>query len=214
MENEWKAGCNRCLISLKLAPKESRSQIGILMLYLSLSTDGYFYQYYFVYLVSGKVSPGGRCLHYKSTFLPRVRGEGLPFHWNFNQKSQSYKCWQLSPNLIRPVATTNRKTNRALASQCLPASLPQQPKRKTTYHHLIPRCKTDQDRVQVLRKQILHKQLLSVRITKSNKAVTDVPVMDAWTFQKLLDEAVSITDSVTFIIHQHGILGRIPSVPA
>ena len=38
--------------------------------------------------------------------------------------------------------------------------------------------------------------------------------MDAWTFQKLLDEAVSITDSVTFIIHQHGILGRIPSVPA
>jgi len=96
-----------------------------------------------------------------------------------------------------------------LASQCLPASLPQQPKRKTTYHHLIPRCKTDQDRVQVLRKQILHKQLLSVRTTKSNKAV-----MDAWTFQKLLDEAVSIMDSVTFIIHQHGILGRIPSVPA
>ena len=118
------------------------------------------------------------------------------------------------PNLIRPVATTNRKTNRALASQCLPASLPQQPKRKTTYHHLIPRCKTDQDRVQVLRKQILHKQLLSVRTTKSNKAVTDVPVMDAWTFQKLLDEAVSITDFVTFIIQQHGILGGIPSVPA
>lgn len=43
MENEWKASWNRCLISLKLAPKESRSQFGILMLYLSLSTDGYFY---------------------------------------------------------------------------------------------------------------------------------------------------------------------------
>ena len=38
--------------------------------------------------------------------------------------------------------------------------------------------------------------------------------MDAWTFQKLLDEAVSITDFVTFIIQQHGILGGIPSVPA
>lgn len=115
---------------------------------------------------------------------------------------------------MRSVATTNRKTNRTLASQYLPTSLPQQPKRKTTYYHLIPRCKTDQDRVQVLRKQALHKQLLSVRTTKSNKAVTDVPVMDAWTFQKLLDEAISIMDFVTFIIQQCGILGGIPSVPA
>lgn len=43
MENGQRASWNRCLISLKLAPKESRSQLGILMLYLSLSTDGYFY---------------------------------------------------------------------------------------------------------------------------------------------------------------------------
>lgn len=41
-------------------------------------------------------------------------------------------------------------------------TLPQQPKRKTTYHHPHSLDKTDQDRVQVLRKQTLHKQLLSV----------------------------------------------------
>lgn len=69
---KWKksrASWNRCLISLNLPPKESRSQFGVLMFYLSLSTDGYFYWYYFVYLASRKVSPGGRCLHYESTFL-------------------------------------------------------------------------------------------------------------------------------------------------
>lgn len=69
MESEWRVSKNRCLISLRLAPKEARSQFGILMLYLSLSTDGYFYWYYFVYLVSRKVSSRGRCLSYGSTFL-------------------------------------------------------------------------------------------------------------------------------------------------
>lgn len=54
---------------------------------------------------------------------------------------------------------------------------------------------------------------LSLRITKNNRPVTDVLVMNARTFQKLLDEAISIMDLMAFLIRQPGTLGEECPVP-
>lgn len=54
---------------------------------------------------------------------------------------------------------------------------------------------------------------LSLRITKNNRPVTDVLVMNARTFQKLLGEAISVMDFMAFLIRQPGTLGEECPVP-
>lgn len=110
----------------------------------------------------------------------RVRAKSSLFSRTLIRKAK-VKRWQLSPDLMRPVATATRKINRTLASLRFPTSPPHQPKRKTTQHHLIPKYKIEPWQNRNSQKRgIFVSSWLSPKITKSNRSVTNVLVMNTW----------------------------------
>ena len=96
---------------------------------------------------------------------------------------------------MRPVATTNRKTNRTLASLCLLTSAPHRPREKQHTAGSPPLVQQT-----VAESEFSEDSWLSLRTTKSKRPVTNVLAGNVGPFQELLGEATSLRDFLAFLM--------------